>query len=125
MKRELLKPSSWLYTQRMNDIGSDEEIAEIKRRRAQGGYRECPIVVIPSESEGKFAIVAGNHRALLASWENESLEAFVIENDEDFAAVEQQLPFDSPEGQNIDDASRYVAARNLILEAAKRLANKG
>jgi hypothetical protein len=108
----------------MNDLGSDEEIAEIKRRRSDG-YREHPIVVIAVDDvPDRYAIVFGNHRALLASWEQESLDALVIETPEDFAAVEQQSPIGWTQSHGTDDTLRYATARAAILEAAMRIGSR-
>lgn len=124
MKRIELVPGSWVYTERMNSIGSDEIISEIRRERRRKDFEEPPLIVIAIDHHpGLFAIVHGNHRALLAEWEKRPMEALVIESEDDFAAAEQDdaTLWGELSGRGVADSiqARYERARVEILEAAR------
>jgi len=123
MKRIELVPGSWVYTEPMNDIGSDEIISEIRKERGKKEHKEPPLVVMAIDDRpGLFAIAFGNHRALLAEWEKRPMEALVVESEDDFALAEQEhatLWGELPGGVAADSThARYERARVEILEAA-------
>jgi hypothetical protein len=119
MKRVRIQPNSWVYTERMNDLGSDEIISDLKGKRLRGENQDVPLVVMSFEEfPTKYVIVSGNHRALLAKWEHEPLDAVVLETPEDFEAIERERPTNWGQSYSASNVSRYTAARSEILEAA-------
>lgn len=124
MGYRILDPGSWLYTDRMNDIGSDEIIAELRRSWSRLQEEE-PIIVVPvQEMPGKFAIVSGNHRALIAERDQKPITARVIENDEDIASIHdiaQAWEEDIDADDDTCHKSRYQRVTSQVVQAALSL----
>lgn len=120
MRTEMLEPATLLYTERMNDLRSDEIVAQIRTAR-EHGYEDMPVFVLPLDAfPGRYAIVEGNHHAWLAEREKRLVSAVVIETPEDFEKAERVRPTvwgDSIEG-NDAKKTRFERAQAAIYNAA-------
>lgn len=116
-----LAPGSWLYTDRMNHIRSDEIIAELRKQSAAGDQQDPILVVAVEEVPGKFAIISGNHRALIAERDQHPLPALVIESEEDLVPVEgiaEAWDEDSTPTDTQSRGSKYQRLREKVVQAA-------
>jgi len=116
----MIEPTTLLYTERMNDLRSDEIVAQIRTARKHG-YDDMPVFVLPMEAfPGRYAIVEGNHHAWLAEREKRLVSAVVIESPEDFEKAERVRPTvwgDSIE-ENGSKETRFQRAQAAIYKAA-------
>ena len=123
MKRVVLPPAQWVYTERLDGLDADEIIAQIRKDRATPGYREHAVYVVPIDANSTiFALYNGNHRALLAEWENRALMVRVLEGVADYIQAEADQPTywadDAAPADSSTPEQRYSAALKAVRRSA-------